>query len=204
MSFYGQFNTDYYISKYFDTNYKGICIDVGMSEPIGSNNTYHFEQKGWTCLCIEPNPRYCEMAKGVRQKVENVACGKISIDHINFDIITLDHENQGAISSLKIDRRLIESHKHLITNIKTIKVNVRTLDDILKNHLDITQIDFISIDTEDTELDVLKGFDINRWKPKLMVIENNFNEPFIEDYLKQFNYKKHERIAINDFYILDK
>ena len=38
---------------------------------------------------------------------------------------------------------------------------------------------------------------------KLLVIENNFNEPFLEDYLKSFNYRKINRIAVNDFYLKD-
>jgi FkbM family methyltransferase len=143
------------------------------------------------------------MALNVRKLVENVACGHVNADDINFDVVTIDGNNEGAISSLRKDIRLIESHQHMITSINTIKVKVRTLDDILNNYPLIKNIDFISIDTEDTELDVLKGFDINRWKPKLMVIENNFDEPFIADYLRQFNYVRNERVGVNDFFILN-
>lgn len=59
----------------------------------------------------------------------------------------------------------------------------------------------VSIDTENTELDVLKGFDINRWKPKLLVIENNYDESFIADYLKPFGYVRDRRVGGNDFFI---
>jgi hypothetical protein len=62
-------------------------------------------------------------------------------------------------------------------------------------------IDFISIDTENTELDVLKGIDLTKYNVKLLVIENNFNEPFCEDYLVQYGYTKVNRIAVNDFYL---
>ena len=198
--FYGQFNTDAHIAKYFD--HVGTCIDVGMAEAIGGNNTYYFEQKGWKCLCIEPNPTYYYMALGIRQHVENVACGDHNEDNAEFTIFTLPNMNQGAISSLKKDDRLVASHRHLINDITTISVNVRTLDTILEKHPWITHIDFISIDTENTELDVLKGFDINRWKPKLIVVENNFDEPFVADYLKNFNYIRSERVGVNDFFII--
>ena len=62
-------------------------------------------------------------------------------------------------------------------------------------------IDFISIDTENTELDVLKGIDLNVYNVKLFVVENNYDEPFCEDYLKQYGYRKINRIAVNDFYM---
>lgn len=201
MTFYAQFETDKYISKYFPEDYKGICVDVGMAEAIGGNNTYYFEERGWTCLCIEPNPNYYNLGKKIRKHVENFACGDVNKDDVDFQIFTINNDNQGAISSLRCDYRLIQSHSHLINRVDKISVNVRTLDFILSlYHFD--HIDFVSIDTEDTELDVLKGFDINRWKPKLMVIENNFNEPMIANYLKNFGYKLSERVGVNDFYVL--
>lgn len=201
MSFYGQFNTDYYISQYFPVDYIGTCIDCGMSEPISSNNTYHFEERGWTALCIEANPSYCNQAKGIRKIVENVAVSDTNQDNVDFDIFNIDDNNEGAISSLRYDKRLVDSHAHLINHKRSIKVNIRTLDNILSRYSEISKIDFISIDTEDTELDVLRGFDINKWQPKLMVIENNFDEPFIGDYLKDFGYVRVQRIGVNDFFV---
>ena len=202
--FNGQFDTDRYIAEYFPENYIGTCLDIGMADAITGNNTYHFEQLGWNCLCVEPNPRYYSMGKLIRKNVENVACGKNNADNIEFEIFTINGDNQGAISSLKVDTRLIQSHKHLINKVEKIPVKVVTLDSLLENHSEIKNIDFISIDTEDTELDVLKGFDINKWKPKLLVIENNFDEPFIGEYLKSFGYVRDRRTGVNDFYILSK
>ena len=67
----------------------------------------------------------------------------------------------------------------------------------------IKDITFVTIDTEGTELDVLKGFNLNKWKPKLIMIENNFNDNFCEDYLSFFGYKKVYRNEVNDFFILN-
>jgi FkbM family methyltransferase len=195
------------ITEYFPEDYNGFFIDVGMSDPITYNNTYLLETLGWNGICIEPNKKYCDNSVGIRKNVINCACGKEDLNDQEFTIINSSFNEEGAISSLKIDERLIESHKHLINFVKKKKVNVRKLDTLLdefcKNNDSIEKIDFISIDTENTELDVLKGFDIARWKPKLMIIENNFNENFIEDYLKDFGYTKDKRYHINDFYIIN-
>jgi hypothetical protein len=45
------------------------------------------------------------------------------------------------------------------------------------------------------------GFDINRWKPRLFIIENNFDESKFSDYLKDFGYKFSQRIGVNDFFV---
>lgn len=201
MGFYGQFETDKYIAQYFPEGYKGTCIEVGMGEPVNGSNTYWFEQRGWGCLCIEPNIKYCRQARNIRRKVENVACGAEDLDNQPFTIINIVNNNESAISSLKIDDRLIQDHKNLINYAITKSINVRKLDTVLEQHPWITDIDFISIDTENTELDVIKGFNINRWRPKLLIIENNYDDPSIGEYLKSFGYIREKRIEVNDFYL---
>ena len=72
---------------------------------------------------------------------------------------------------------------------------------IILHLINLEKIDFVSIDTEGTELEVLMGFDINRWKPRLFIIENNFDEPKLADYLKDFGYKFSQRLGVNDFFV---
>jgi hypothetical protein len=61
----------------------------------------------------------------------------------------------------------------------------------------------MSIDVEGGELNVLKGIDLNKYKPKILVIENIFNKPDIYDYLKQFNYILDKHIDYNQYYKLE-
>lgn len=195
------------IQKFFPSDdYRGFFIDVGSSDPIENNNTYLLEISGWEGICIEPNERYCLMSSGVRKNVFQYACGKENQNDVEFTIFGISGIRQeGAISSLNVDQRLVESHKDLINYEQITKVKLRTLDRIIqkyeKKNGKIERIDFISIDTENTELDVLKGFDIRKWYPKLMIIENNFDENFIEEYLINFGYTKIKRYSVNDFYI---
>lgn len=191
------------ILEYFPEGYIGCFIDVGMSHPITYNNTFLLEVSGWEGICIEPNENYCSMSKNIRKNVFEYACGKVNSDGEDFTIINISFGEEGAVSSLKVDQRLMDSHMHMINSIKKTKVRVRTLDTIIQESELCSKecIDFVSIDTENTELDVLKGFDLNRWKPKLMLIENNFNEPYIEEYLKFFGYSKVKRYEVNDFYV---
>lgn len=200
--FTGQFDTDRYIADYFSPDFVGTCIDVGSAQPVNGNNSYYFERRGWTVYCIEPNPAHMPALRANRKHVYNFACGNTDIDEIEFTLCTLQGGNQEAISSLKIDERLLKDHAIYNPTLSTIKVPVKTLNTFI-SEVGIATIDLMSIDTEGTELDVLKGFDIAKYKPKLMVIENNYNEPYIEEYLKDYGYIKHNRVMVNDFYLIN-
>jgi FkbM family methyltransferase len=197
--FYGQSKEDEFINSLFNNNF-GTCIEVGAYDGITGSNSYYFEQKGWNCLCIEPNKEAFNKCQKIRKNSINCCISDIDKDDSEFTIFHLN-ENQSAISGLIPDIRLINSHSHLITNTTKYFVKCRSLNSLLEEIKFPTNIDFISIDTENTELDVLKGLDLNKYNVTLFVIENNFDEPFIQTYLEKFGYIKIKRISVNDFYV---
>ena len=64
------------------------------------------------------------------------------------------------------------------------------------------EIDVVSIDVEGGELKVLQGIDLNKYKVKIMVIENVFDDVKISEYLKQYNYVLDKKIDYNEYYKL--
>jgi FkbM family methyltransferase len=155
-------------------------------------------------LCIEPNPEYYKLVENIRQESVQCACGSTSGTQIPFTVFDIGQRNiMSSLSGLKPDPRLVKEHeeKNLINNSYEILVDVQTLDNILTEFSYPKKIDFISIDTEGTELDVLKGLDLFNWDISLLVVENNYNDPEIEEYLNACGYKKDARWKINDFYI---
>jgi hypothetical protein len=85
-----------------------------------------------------------------------------------------------------------------------VKVPAMTLDEMLTS-AKIEKVDFVSIDVEGAELEVLQGFDLNRWAPKLLLIERNSrfrNKPLV-DLLQQHNYYFFKNMGVNDFYWRD-
>ena len=198
--FYGQHHEDVFIKTIFPNTNNGVCIEVGASDGISGSNTKHFEDIGWKSLCIEPISSNFEKCKTIRKDCYQCCISDKDKEDTEFTIFHLN-ENLSAISSLEPDHRLIESHSHLITDTTKIKVKVRSLNSLLEELQFPKNIDFISIDTENTELDVLKGIDLNVYNVTLLVVENNYDEPFCEDYLSQYGYKKIKRIAVNDFYL---
>ena len=162
--FYSQFGQDEYLNKLFSDNYNGICIEIGAYDGINGSNTLYFEKKGWECLCIEPNNDMYLKCKNIRKNALNYCVSNENNNDSIFTIYTLIGNNESAISSLKPDHRLIDSHSHLITNSKLQKVKSKTLTTILNEINYYQDIDFMTIDTENTEIDVLNGIDFDFYK----------------------------------------
>jgi len=204
MHSYAQHGEDVVIQEFFPQGYKGVCIDVGAVDGINMSNSLHFEKNGWFCICCEANPDMYEDLKMNRLEAVHGAIGAQDLLEVEFNIVNLTAQggNETAVSAVTIDERLLRQHEFLQPQIRKINVPMYSLDTVLLKYPAVQNIDFVSIDTEGTELEVLKGFDINHWQPKLFVIENNYNDPEIEQYLSLFGYRKVRRHEVNDFYTL--
>jgi len=199
--YHGQFSTDLLIELYFPGELRGTCVEVGAANGERGSNTLYFEKLGWRALCIEPNPQYYEMVQKIRKESVRCACGSENQNNVPFTVFDIGKHNiMSSVSGLMPDTRLVEQHDHIINSKSEIMVDVKTLDTILAQQEFDTQIDFISIDTEGTELDALKGLNLDLWDVSLLVVENNFNDPEIEAYLAHKGYYKDARWKINDFY----
>jgi len=200
---YGQKETDKYIAEYFPEGYMGNCVEVGVADGKKGSNTLHFEELGWDVLCIDPIPFHVEAAKKIRKNVVEYACSQPCLTGTReFYVFDIGENNiLSSLSGLEPDPKLLVSHGHLINKCSTIKVEARTLDWILTNNKWPSEIDFISIDTEGTELNVLKGIIFAMTDIKLLVVENNHNDTEIEEYLKWQGWRKDQRYFVNDFYV---
>ena len=201
MKWYGQFDppTDQVIRSYFDSTYQGAAIEIGAVDGIFFSNTYALEQEGWLCLAIEANPEYCAALN--RNRKYSMCCAVAEYEGtaelVVYDIQRGDHV---ALTAIKVDARLVEQYSGTV--VRRVKVPVHTLDPCIADFGKFQKIDIVSIDTEGNELDVLKGFDIKRWNPSLIVVEDNHGNDFaMADYLSKFGYFKHRRHGVNDFWI---
>ena len=207
--YYGQWETDKVIESYFPDGYVGTCIEVGAANGVKGSNTLYFEERGWDTLCIEPNPEHKQSLEKHRKLVRYFACDEKS-GTFPLTVFRVGERNiASSLTSLTPDQRLVKDYKSLINEAYEIDVRVETLSDIIENKVNntvfekIRKIDFISIDTEGTELNVLKGLDFSSYEVTLLVVENNYNDKKIEDFMVSKGYQKDMRYKINDFYIKD-
>lgn len=189
------------IRAYFpDYNYQGTMVEVGVPQPIHWSNSYHFERNGWTVACIEPDPRALPRLAGIRRLVLPYACGDRNQDSVPFVSVESPEAN-GALSALAIDPRMLEKWPGALISSSDVRVDLRTLDFLLEMFTETAErIDVITIDVEGWEAAVLRGLDLDRWQPKLVVIEDVFSDPTIRSYMESYGYRSQRRDEINDFY----
>jgi len=191
-----------YALTLFPKDFKGICVDVGAFDPFFLSNSWLFEEAGWDVHCVEPNPSCISRLKHFRKNFYVYACGLENKDDVDFFVYYNPTVGEAAGTGL-IDHRLNpttgEFHKTIFSH--ETKVKVRTLDWLMENEIKRDHIDYLTIDVERNEMDVLKGIDFNRWKIKVIIIENLDKDPEQSSLLKSFNYRYIHRIVYNDIYI---
>ena len=170
----------------------GMFLDIGGNDPVNINNTYLFEQKGWTGLAFEPIKAQADKWGGVRKTpCYNVAIG-MTEDEVEFtERGTHQHSGIGITS---------EGEDSV-----TYKVKQRKLSNILEEN-DIKHIDLVSIDVEGYEMNVLKGIDFDNVDITCFCIENNEDGGLIPDLsLRKFmiekGYRLIARLSIDDVFI---
>lgn len=190
------YGEDTWIKSQFPEGFQGYAVEVGANDGLSTSPTYDLELAGWTVLCVEPNPRYAQDLKR-RKLVELVACSDKNADNVEFSI----HEDApGSFSSLK-PSSFGQWAPSASASWSKINVPVRTLDHLLNQHA-FPRLDALAIDTEGTEMDVLKGLDLDRWKPRCLVIES-WHEPLdFDSFLEPFGYKRMHRFEVNNLYLL--
>ena len=205
---------DSILASAFPSDYKGVCIDIGAGDGKLGSNTMYFERRGWKCLCVEPNPIYLDYLNACRDNVVVAAItNDTTIDTLPLKVVKVittevhdgDPPHQyGALTSLRTDEKLYDHFKrngHILEEYE-VPTKVMTLTNCIEENNFPNYIDFISIDTEGTELDILKSIDFDKIHISVFVIENNFKTNDIEDYLTPYGYTKYLTHEENDFFIL--
>lgn len=184
------------LEQYF--NYRnGFFIEVGANDGFTFSNTYYFEQfKGWKGILVEGIPELYQQCLLERPKAKIFNCALVSSD-FSESYVTMQYSNmmslvEGALKSKKAE----ENHVQKGVIPYKIKVPARTLTSIL-DECEVNEIDFFSLDVEGYELNVLKGLDFNKYRPKYMLIEARFKEE-IDNYISDL-YVEIDQLSHHDF-----
>ena len=145
----------------------GRYIDVGANDPTNDSVTRAFYNRGWRGIAIEPVPSYAEPFR--QERPEDIVI-EAAITAKSGDTAIL-HEVPGTGLSTLVDEYR-DQHERAGRKTHDREVVTRTLDDVLDEAgWDSTEIHFVTIDTEGGEQGVLAGFDLERWRPWVLVIE---------------------------------
>ena len=170
----------------FNHKTDGFYIELGAFDGITQSNTYFFElNRNWKGLLIEPSKGSYDLCCKNRPNSIVVNCCCVSNDY-NGDKILGDF-NSKLMSSVNGQR---------LHSGDLIQVNALTLEKILdEKHIDV-EIDFLSLDTEGYELPILQGLNLDKYRPKYLLIEV-YSKDFhnILNYLQDKNYILHSNFS---------
>lgn len=175
---YSQFGEDLIIHHYFSQ--KGVLtpsyLDIGGNEPRYISNTYWFYERGSKGVLVEPNPFLVKKNKRVRPNDTVIAAG-VGIDSKKeADYYMFDNKANGLNTfSEKEAKHWAEvgmqgSGKFPIKQV--IKVPLITVGEIIEKYFANRAPDFLSLDVEGLDLDILKSIPWNRFRPELICVES--------------------------------
>jgi FkbM family methyltransferase len=173
MSF-SQIGQDLEVVKFYNNKEGGFFIEIGASDGLILSNTYLLETKyKWKGICCEPIPENFE--KLVKNRPNSICYSEAVYDHsgltLTFDIAHNCHLLSGISKHIDEHRTTVDANKTMI------EVQTISLLDVLDKAKAPSFIEYMSLDTEGSEFEILKNFDFERYTFGLIDIEHNFIEP---------------------------
>ena len=200
---YAEFNTDSIIYETYFKGKIGTMVEVGCADPEIYSMSKLFREYGWRCIGVEPNPYFVEKHKLVGNEIYQYAASIKNKKNVDFYLVNDYSEGNKmtfeSFSSLGLHEGYIEKHG-MPQNIQTIQVETRKLTDILIKDAKVDKIDFLSIDVEGHELDVLRGLDMVKFRPDAILLENYLHDPSYHDFMSEKGYALVHVIEYNYMY----
>lgn len=179
---------DLLIDYIFKNVKKGVYLDIGAQHPIANNNTYLLHKRGWKGINIDLDNKNIDLFKIARKKDLNIKAA-ISSDET---VKKLYYYHKGSpINTISKDNA--EKQKAKVAEIKEIRTT--TINKILEKN-QYKKINYLNIDVEGHELQVLKGMDLIRYGPDVISVE------FLDLNMKELEFKNNniKNVIDSDLY----
>ena len=179
--FYSQDKQDRYVETNIFKGYKnGFYVDVGAHDGISINNTLYFEKNNnWTGINIEPIEKVFDKLVINRPNNINLNCAVCNNDgEAEFLCNTGYTEMISGIKDtfdMRHFNRLQRENKQMGSTTELIRVKTKKLETILDEN-NVKHINYLSIDVEGAEFEVIKSINFNKVFIDVIGFENNYND----------------------------
>jgi FkbM family methyltransferase len=196
-NFKSQFGQDrHVINTIYNHKRDGFFVEIGAYDGVESSNTYAMEKDyGWKGLCVECNPRFYD----ILQRTRNCYTSNHAIYNVNGAV--LDFYDSGGYAGLVETN----NHQHIIRD-PIIKVTTKTLTTILDDIQAPSFIEFLSLDTEGSEYEILKAHDFDKYKFGYICVEHNRiekNRKAIRELLESKGYQFYRENGDSQWGVID-
>ncbi|PQO28875.1 FkbM family methyltransferase [Blastopirellula marina] len=201
---------DVLIARFFGDDAPQTYVDVGAGHHELDSVTKHFYESGWQGLNFEPRQDYWQLLCQQRTRDVSLNCalsdlpGTATFFHVV--VPSVSDGDAGGLSTL--DAAQADHYRQQGFVVEEHEIQIRTLSEVLAEQK-IDEIGFLKVDVEGFELSVLKGLDLQRWRPRLIVTEGTLpmtstvcDEP-IQAHLHGANYHSACFDGLNRYFIRD-
>jgi FkbM family methyltransferase len=200
MMSYSQIGQDLEVLKFYNNKTEGFFIEIGASDGIEFSNTLLLEKMyNWKGICVEPIPKRFELL--CKNRPNSICYDKAVYNESNKQVIFDIANDYDLLSGISNN---IDHHKHTVDANKTqIIVTTISFNDLLEKSNAPTFIDYLSLDTEGSEFEILKSVDLQKYTFGLIDVEHNYAQPRrtqIRDLLTSNGYEYIRENRMDDCY----
>jgi len=178
---------------FFGRKRDGVFVEAGANDPVNGSQTWLLEQNGWRGVLVEPQSAYQETLARLRpnSRVFQVACSAPEMEG-EMDLLLASEDGSSTLRT--------QQDTHGTQFVGTERVRVTTLDKVLQS-AGLERIDFLSLDVEGHEIEVMRGFSFERFRPALILIEDGVRDLSKHRFLRSRGYKLVKRTSLNNWYV---
>lgn len=203
MNDYSQYGEGKIINEYFK-NKKGICVSLGENDGKTLSNVLGLIECGWEAFLVEPSVEAFSKLQDLHKSNDKIKCFNFAIGDNDGETIFYHsgtHLNTGDISLLStINKEEIKRWKNTCEFVET-RVPIKKWSTFLQIS-GITEIDFISIDCEGVDFEILSQIDFDKLKIKMVCVEHNsVKTTMYEQHMAKYNFKIHYKNSCNLIFI---
>jgi len=161
--YFSQFGEDVVLKSLLHGRQDGFYVDCGAFDPFIFSNTALFYEMGWSGINIEPQHARWGIFKAIRKRDINL-CEVVSDASVEVDFVEHPTPTMSGISST-----LARGDRSGVVR----RLKARPLRDIFAEYAERRLIDFLTVDCEGHDLQVLRSNDWNRFRPSYVVVEDH-------------------------------
>lgn len=202
--FHSQYGQDAFVVDHFGRKRGGVFIDIGANDGVSLSNTYYLEKElGWTGLLVEPHSEMYAALKEVRTAHAVNACAADEDGVVRFAQIEGDSNMLSGVASKysrKHRRRISRSLRKSGSQLREVEMPAVRVDRVLGD-LGFDHVDYLSIDTEGGELDIIDAIDLDRFGIECVGMENNGRDLGVRRYMARRGYELAAILGCDEMFV---
>jgi len=200
---FSQWGEDIIVNNIFNNlKYNSITyLDIGANHPIVLNNTWFFYLNNMKGVLVEPDPELCKLLKRYRKKdiVINSGAGQKG----NLTLYKFNNHSLNTFSQKEAESNLQKNNNYRIIN--KVSINILPINSIISENFD-SYPNFISIDVEGMEMEILQDFNFETFKTEVFCIETyswaeDRRVVEIIDFMQKKGYRIYSETGLNTIFI---